>query len=240
MCLVFFSYKFPESIEFFIASNRDEFYKRKTNEAEIWNQEKKIWSGIDLESSGTWLGIQNENKFGVLTNYRNFKLPKIENPKSRGIILKDFLEQEKSPKEFIFKLREEKNLYEGFNVILGDKNECFYFNNKLNILAKLEKGFYALSNGIIDEPWPKTLKLKKEIVDLILEKHLSPEKIFEILKDKEKFAKEFLPDTGIGYEREIGLSSKFIELEGYGTRSSYYVLKEKNKSGIFLEKNWLI
>ncbi len=239
MCLVFFSYKFPESIDFFISSNRDEFYSRKTKKADFWEKNKNIWGGIDLESNGTWLGVKNETKFGFLTNYRNLKLPKVPNPLSRGLILKEYLESDKNPKEFIFELRNNRENYEGFNLVIGNPEECYYFNNKINILSKLEKGFYVLSNGILDEPWFKSLKLKKEMINIILNNQLNPDTVFTILNDKTKSEIDFLPDTGIGLEKEILLSSKFISLEGYGTRSSYFVLKKNNKKPIFIEKNWI-
>jgi uncharacterized protein with NRDE domain len=229
MCLVNFSFQYPNGYDLILASNRDEFISRLTLKADYWEENSSIWGGKDLVAGGTWLGITKEGRFAFVTNYRNLYLPKPDSPLSRGNLCKDYLLSNQTPFDYLTQIMQNKDKYEGFNLILGNSNSCFYYNNKRNILSELKPGIYSVSNGILDEPWPKLIHSKSKFIELIQKDNLSPENFFAYLNSKEKTSKEFLPDTGIGEEREKALSSCFIDLETYGTRSSFFISKKLNE-----------
>ena len=49
---------------------------------------------------------------------------------------------------------------------------------------------------------------------------MNEERLFSMMLDKKPAADAKLPDTGIGYEKEKQLSSRFILMDGYGTRNT--------------------
>jgi hypothetical protein len=67
MCIAFFVYRTPH--QFWIASNRDEFWSRPSASMEYWapnnNDNIKdlspILAGRDLEQGGTWLALRRDN-----------------------------------------------------------------------------------------------------------------------------------------------------------------------------------
>lgn len=238
MCLVFFSYKYPKGYDFFIGANRDEFYSRKTIASHFWEEDSTVFAGKDLEAGGTWMGVQGDSRFAFITNYRNLYLPKTENPISRGHLVKNFLTGRDSAAEYAEKIFDSRNQYEGFNLVVGDSSDCVYINNKQNILKNLAAGYYGLSNGVLDAPWGK-VNFVKENIGSILKDNFLKESVFEILKNKTQYDESFLPDTGIGIVKEKLLSSCFIEIPGYGTRSSMIIFKNQKEQLQFEEKIWI-
>ncbi|WCL49849.1 NRDE family protein [Leptospira sp. GIMC2001] len=237
MCLIVFSYKYPSDYFLVLASNRDEFYSRATSQADYWQEDPSIWGGRDLLNNGTWLGIGKENRFAFLTNYRNLRLPPIKNPISRGHLVRDFLLGNDSPDTYKNLVLEKKDSYEGFNLVFGDQNQAFYLNNKKNLSYRLEPGIYGLSNGVLNESWPKTDRTKSAFTDLLNQNKLNDsDAFFSILSDRSFARVEELPDTGLGMERELAISAPFIEVPGYGTRSSCYVALPHQGKAILQEK----
>jgi uncharacterized protein with NRDE domain len=62
------------------------------------------------------------------------------------------------------------------------------------------------------------------------------EAVFNILADISRPDDTFLPDTGVGIERERMLSPIFVRSPDYGTRSSTVILVDKNYHVTFVEK----
>ena len=65
MCLILVSNPTKGDFKFILASNRDEFYKRKTSNMFWWSDINGLLAGQDLEQRGTWLGISNKGKFAA-------------------------------------------------------------------------------------------------------------------------------------------------------------------------------
>ncbi|MCC5816761.1 MAG: NRDE family protein [Leptospira sp.] len=224
MCLIAFSFQYPINYHLIVAANRDEFFNRKTAPANYWEEDTRIWGGKDLEGGGTWMGVREDGRFAFLTNYRNLHLVPISNPISRGQLVREFLISELEPKDYIQSKKEFSGRYEGFNLVVGDLNTALYWNNKLDLLHELQKGIYTISNGTLLDNWYKTDIIKDDFQAFLDRGNIGDrEAIFQMLKNGTRAPKSKLPDTGIGEEKEWALSSPFIELPGYGTRSSTYV-----------------
>lgn len=120
------------------------------------------------------------------------------------------------------------NLYGGFNLLVSDGAQLFYLSNFGEKIEEITPGIHGLSNGLINDPWPK-IELAKTQLEQILQAEISEEKLLEILKSTEKHPIESLPKTGVPSEMEIGLSAQLIRLgENYGTVSSTSVLQHKS------------
>lgn len=92
MCVIFFyvnSNPGKDGYKLILASNRDEFYARKTKQASQWLDNKHVYGGIDLESGregGTWLAISGKEgifKVGALLNLTGEPKPKNSVGKSK-------------------------------------------------------------------------------------------------------------------------------------------------------------
>ena len=63
--------------------------------------------------------------------------------------------------QYIQTLAESGDRYNGFNLILGDREELYYYSNRSVGPQLLAPGFYGLSNHLLDVPWPKVVRGKE-------------------------------------------------------------------------------
>ena len=235
MCLIFFSLKTHPAYKLIVASNRDEFYNRKTAAAAFWEDHPEILGGRDLEACGTWMAMTKSGKISMLTNYRD---PKNIDPlaPSRGQLVTDFLLQTLTPEEYLKTVEASGKKYNGFNLLVGNTNElCYYSNYKKGIVA-IEPGLHGLSNHLLDTPWPKITRGKEKFNSALQKKKIAPEELFELLYDDVRADDALLPDTGLTPDREKALSSMFIKTENYGSRCSTVVLVDQNDQVVFSER----
>jgi len=234
MCLNIFSYKSHPDYKLIIASNRDEFYSRKTETAHFWEDHPDLLAGRDLEHGGTWFGITRQGKFSFITNFRDPKTFRRDVP-SRGSLVSDYLTGLRKPADYLESL-ENTNDYNGFNIVTGDMDEVCYFSNVSGEMLQLNPGFYGLSNAYLDTPWNKLLNGKKAIAEIISRKGFDVEEIFAAMHNDQKAEDHELPATGMPYEIEKLVSSMFIKSEKYGTVCSSVVLVDNNNSVQFYER----
>jgi uncharacterized protein with NRDE domain len=238
MCLVLIALDSHPDYSLIIAANRDEFYDRPTAPAAFWDDAPSVLAGRDLKAGGTWLGIDRHGRFGAVTNYRQGER---ESPaaRSRGRLVSDFLTRDVGALEHIERVRAERDLYNGFNLIAGDPWGVFYFSNRQGRVRHLAPGVYGLSNHLLDTPWPKVTATKSAFGTLL--NNRGPEltaELFALLSDRNRPADALLPSTGVGTEWERLLSSAFIASDDYGTRSSTVVLMGRDGSIVFVEQSF--
>jgi uncharacterized protein with NRDE domain len=235
MCLIVFAYNVHPSYHLILAANRDEFYERPSSPADFWEDAPQILAGKDLKEGGTWLGITREGKFAAITNYRDLAAFKI-NAQSRGKLVSRYISGNQNADNYLEETSRQAGEYNGFNLILGDKNNLFAFSNREE-KQKLNAGIYGLSNHLLDTPWPKVRKAKKELKRALNKKGAALEDtLFALLSDRRVAPDDKLPTTGAGREWERILSPIFIKSANYGTRSSTILLIGKNKRVKFVEK----
>lgn len=235
MCLLFFSYKSTPGYKLVLAANRDEFLQRPAAPLGFIDKDKQILAGLDLQGGGTWLGLNRDGKFGALTNYRGGG-KQVENGPTRGEIITSYLSSPITAVDFLDALGSKSLQYNGFNLILGDGNDLFYFSNQRRCYTHLEPGFYGLSNHFLDTSWPKLSRGKELLRPVMVDTALVlPEKIFDLLKDDQCPMDTELPDTGIGLEWERLLGTIFIDSPGYGTRSSAVITVRNDGQSTFSE-----
>ena len=219
MCLIVFAWKQSADTPLLLAANRDEFFARPALAAAWWEEAPHVYAGKDLEAGGTWMGINKQGRFAAVTNIRNGEAKKIGAP-SRGKIVADFLCDNINPSSYLQTLTAEAKDYAGFNLILGDANDIYWFSNAEQLTAqRLQPGVYGLSNASLDTPWPKVLKAKTQFEKLI-QKSASDQDYFEMLADTTQAPEHLLPQTGVSLEWERLLSSIHIHSNDYGTRVS--------------------
>ena len=236
MCLLFFSYRMTPGYRLVVAANRDEFLARPTARLDYLDREKTLLAGRDLQGGGTWLGITAGLRFAAITNYREPAANRLNAP-SRGELLMNYLAGKMDAGEYLQDVAAKASLYNGFNLIVGDSRELYYFSNKLSAPRLLSPGFYGLSNHLLDTPWPKVLRGKELLRPHMVETdHIDASLLLGLLADSHRPPDHQLPETGVGLAWERLLGTIFIDGANYGTRSSAVITVTDAGAVEFTEK----
>jgi uncharacterized protein with NRDE domain len=237
MCILFISIKQHKEYPLIILANRDEFHERQTIVANFWKEHPSLFAGKDLQEGGTWLGVAKNARISALTNHRNISLHK-EGRISRGHLVRDYLTSNKNPNEYLEYLTKSKDNYNPYNILIGDLESLYVYNNVSNQIDKLENGFHGLSNAYLNSPWAKLNRGIAKLKSYILTGKMNTEDLFSIMKDETKAPDNLLPDTGVGIEKERFLSSIFINSPVYGTRSTAILLFDNKNKIHFSERTY--
>jgi uncharacterized protein with NRDE domain len=238
MCLILIAFISHPRYKLIMAGNRDEYYERPTAQAGFWNESPRLLGGRDLRSGGTWMGITRNGRIAVLTNYRDPSATKNHAP-SRGKLVSDFLLGNDHPVAYLEQLNQRKQEYNGFNLIIGQHNDLYWYSNRGSEIRRLVPGIYGLSNALLDTPWPKVLRGKEAFKRLLSAREgPNPEGLFHILDDRSIPDDEDLPDTGVGPEWERILSPIFVKSPTYGTRVSTLLFVTLDNQINFMEKTF--
>lgn len=238
MCLILFAYRSHPEYGLVLAANRDEFYDRPTREAAFWEDAPNILAGQDLKAGGTWMGITKTGRFGAITNYRDPGSNRTDAP-SRGDLVKDFLAGHARPYDYLKIVQDKGQTYNGFNLIIGDLNELFYFSNRDGSIQSIKPGVHGLSNHLLNTPWPKVTRGTSRLHSLISKREgFSREDVFNVLADRFQPSDKTLPDTGVGLEWERILSPLFITSGVYGTRCASILLLKYSGEVTFWERTF--
>lgn len=216
MCLIIFAYKVDPQYDLLLMANRDEYCDRKFKTAHRWGDNQKVISGIDLTANGGWTGITQAGRIAAITNFRsgfdfNSEL------KSRGELVKNFLDSDIPPQQFLATIRESKNEFNGYNLLFGDLSELYWYSNKTDQFQLITPGVYGICNHLLDTPWPKLTDAKAQLQQMISRGDVAPDNLLPIMLDKNCYPLDQLPDTGIEIGMEQGLSSIFVDLDKYGS-----------------------
>jgi len=238
MCLILISHDQHPQYPLVIAANRDEYYSRPAQPACFWKKDPRLLAGCDLQAGGTWLGVDRQGRFAAVTNYRDPETNKAKTL-SRGCLVIDFLQHGQSAKECLQEYRRKLHEYNGFNLLARDKTGFYCLASRDGSLSSLNPGLYGCSNDLIDTPWPKVEKGKRELEQIITGRTtIDCEEIFELLSDRGGFADALLPDTGVGLDLERMLAPVFITSDDYGTRCSTVVLIDSGGKLTFIERSF--
>jgi uncharacterized protein with NRDE domain len=237
MCLIFVAVGVHPKYTAVVAANRDEFYIRPSASASFWPEAPQLLAGKDLRAGGTWLGITRTGRIAALTNYRDTDATRADAP-SRGHLVSGFLLGRMEPIRYLEQISLSASQYNGFNLLVGQGAIFRCYSSRTGEIRSLEPGIHGLSNRLLDTPWPKVEKGKRELHAILAEENICPDDIFQLLADRTPAPDELLPDTGVGLELERMLSSIFISSPDYGTRSSTVILLDRTGRATFIEKSF--
>jgi uncharacterized protein with NRDE domain len=238
MCLIVLAYHYHPHYPLIVAANRDEFYERPTNPAHTWEECPRILAGRDKKYGGTWLGITINSRFAAVTNYRETGSNR-EHALSRGLMVRDYLLSNLPPRRFLAGIVEDKDRYNGFNLILGDPGGLYYYSNRKNGPEEIKPGIHTLSNHLLDTQWPKSVRSRESFTKVIeSSRNIDHESLMKILFDRKTADDDQLPDTGFGKQWERILSPVFIASDTYGTRNSTVVQVDNLGHVTFAERSF--
>lgn len=235
MCLILFAYRQHADYPLILIANRDEYYARPTRDAHWWD-DAPLFAGRDLEAGGTWLGITRQSRFAAVTNVREpggMRAGK----NSRGELTRNFLADDATPRLYLEQLAAQDRDYAGFNLLLGEAGDFWFYSNRDPGIRRIEPGIYGISNGAFDEPWPKLSSGKDELAALLQGEIITAD-LMELLTDHQIAADHKLPQTGVSLDIERMLSSRFIRSPEYGTRACTVLTIDRERRVDFSEQNF--
>jgi uncharacterized protein with NRDE domain len=235
MCVLAFAWQAHPRWRLVVAGNRDELHARPAAALGRWDAPAHLLAGRDLQSGGTWLGVSEQGRFVVVTNLRGFGTAAPDKV-SRGRLVTDLLSGEGAYND---PGTAELSDFNPFNLVIADRADARFLSNRpTTARVRLEHGIYGLSNGALDEPWPKTTLLKARLLDWIVAGASRPETLLDAL------AIETLPDVGLrppqpsDAPQEPQDSPIFIRNPVYGTRCSTVVAIDAAGDGMMIERRF--
>jgi uncharacterized protein with NRDE domain len=228
MCLIACALRADPRFELLLIANRDEFHARPA--APAGPQEDAPWvvGGRDLQAGGSWLQWSARGRLAAVTNVR-FGLPDAGKPRSRGALVSAFVRDHSGAIAAADALAPIAAEFGRFNLLLWDGATLQHVGNHPRLHGgALADGIHAISNGALDDRWPKTQHAMALLAAWL--DRSDPDAaaadfagLFDGLADRRPALDTELPDTGVGIELERRLSPLFIADPVYGTRASTVV-----------------
>lgn len=235
MCVAALAWRAHPDWPLVAIGNRDEYHDRPAAPLSQWADGSGIIAGRDLKSGGTWMGVSQADRFVLVTNRRGFGDPQPDRA-SRGALVTDMLA---GKGDYADPACLPLDHFNPFNLLAVTGDSLHFLANRPEATrTTLIPGIYGLSNGALDEPWPKTLALKSALLEWLGRDESDPNNLFAAL------ASEALPDVGLhpGEPSEIAAeafdTAPFIRHPVYGTRCSTIVAVASSGQGIVLERRF--
>lgn len=235
MCVVALAWQAHPNWQLVVAANRDELHTRPASPLARWELDDRIIAGIDLKSGGSWLGVSELGRFAAVTNLRGYGDPRPDST-SRGSLVVDAI---KESGEFADPHAADLSQFNPFNLITASPSRAEYHSNRPHSThSALGPGVYGLSNGALDEPWPKTTQLKASLLNWLVAGATSPDALLDALRT------ESLPTFGVEVSEPSDIpqeptnSAIFIHNPIYGTRCSTVVAVDRLGNGTIIERRF--
>lgn len=235
MCVLAFAWMAHPRWQLVLAGNRDELHARPAAPLARWAERPDIIAGRDLEAGGTWLGVSEQGRLAVVTNLRGHGTP-VRDRASRGALVADLLAGDSADADAG---TVDPARFNPFNLIVADTAQARFLTNRpAPTRTALAPGIYGLSNGALDEPWPKTLQLKAALLDWLVEARDDPRALLESLRSETLPGFGRAPDAPSDVPQEPRLSPVFIRNPVYGTRCSTVVAIDRAGKGLIVERRF--
>lgn len=228
MCVLALAWRAHPRWALVAAANRDELHARPAAPLARWAERPGIIAGRDLRSGGTWLGVSEEGRFAAVTNLRGLGPPDPERA-SRGALVSDLLSGKRR-----YANEDEAALedFNAFNAVVVDGEVARFLSNQPRPARRLlAPGLYGMSNGPLDEPWPKTLQLKRRLASW-MEKDGVAGSLLDDLRD------DTLADGDRSAVGATPHASIFVRDPVYGTRCSTVATVDADGRGVIIERRY--
>ena len=234
MCLLSVAVNADPEWPLILVANRDEFHARPTAPLMPW-PDQPVLGGRDLQAGGSWMALGDNNRFALVTNYRDVRRPSPPEAPSRGGLVTEFIHSPLSAVHFCHRLTTPRA---GFNLLLADGKGLWHYNNVSGHCQPVSRGIHTLGNAFLDTPWPKAQRAHQVLDTAIRNRMFREEHLLRLLHDEWRPDDRELPDTGLSIERERLLSSCFIRSPDYGTRASSLLMQHRSGRLVFLEESY--
>jgi uncharacterized protein with NRDE domain len=153
MCLLAFYFQSFDDCPLVVAANRDEVLARPSAPPQVLREKPLVYGGKDLQSGGTWLGINEHGLFVGILNRRS-QIDEREPFRSRGLLCLDLLGAKSSDRARDELMRHQDFLYRPFNLVFADAQAAYAaYNENCRISSqRLEKGLHVFGNAPVLSP----------------------------------------------------------------------------------------
>jgi len=240
MCLLSIAWQTNPEYPFVFAGNRDEFHDRHSAAADWWDDAPDVLGGRDLVAGGTWLGVQRDGRFAVVTNRPHYPAPE-NDPLSRGALVAGWLNRPGTPQaeqNFIDRLPRQSHQYGGYSLVVGnihanDSGQLLLHEGGYGINTHdhqtLQRGVHGLSNTAADNPWPKLNWLNEEIQQHVQNGPPDSDTLFALLGRQQPVP---------GDDNHGVPATPFIAGPLYGTRCSTVIIIDRQGHCRFVERRF--
>ncbi|MBL6750383.1 MAG: NRDE family protein [Nevskia sp.] len=240
MCLIAVAWNPAEELPLVLASNRDEFHQRPSLPLARWREQPQVIGGRDLREGGGWLALHEAGRLAAVTNVRAPAAGSA--PLSRGRLVRDFVAGADGAAAYARARNTDGAAFGPFNLLAWDGATLAFASNAPGASRIAGPGIYGVSNGTLDEEWPKQRHLSARLRRW-LEQRPDPadpdlEPLLAALADAREADDGELPDSGVGLARERWLSAAFIRSPAYGTRASSVVIVRRDGRTTFFERRF--
>ncbi len=167
------------------------------------------------------MGVLPDGRFAAVTNARVPGASRAR-PRSRGSIPLDVLtavaEDEAAHSAQTPPLG--SDCYAPFSLLYGGPQQLIHQSNWFASKGALKPGIHVLSNGAMNAPWPKSVRLSQSLGAVLETSEVDLDTLLMLLREERVDPALPLPDTGVGVELERRLAPPFIRDPVYGTRAS--------------------
>ena len=236
MCILLVSKNPNRDYKLIVIANRDEYHSRQADKLGFWTSFPGVIGGRDLEGGGGWLAASTTGRLAAVTNINGGR-PLRSDVKSRGLIVKDFLNTQMRADEYARWLRSDDDRYNGFNLIIYDGEKLYWDSNTVKEGIELVNKTYTISNAPLHTKWYKTEQLKLKFQAVM--ENPSPgllNRLLDILGPNSNDRFDYHSDeyrTGDRLKKDI-----FIQGMTYGTRCSSVVMFKNDGTIAFTEKRY--
>ncbi|MCA1661397.1 MAG: NRDE family protein [Novosphingobium sp.] len=231
MCVAAIAWRAHPKWPLVAIGNRDEYHARPSAPLARWGDGSGILAGRDLAGGGTWLGVSEAGRFALVTNLRGYEAPDPAR-RSRGALVAALLAG-----EAVESVAPEA--YNPFNLLAAADGRLEYVTNRPEpVRTELGHGVYGLSNGALDEPWPKTLALKAALTDWLAAGDNALAPLFAALASEDRPAIGLPPREPSDVAVEPRDTPPFIRAPLYGTRCSTVVTVAGDGAGRIVERRF--
>jgi uncharacterized protein with NRDE domain len=267
MCLAAFALACHDDFPLVLGANRDEFFERPSAPLAWWDTgdvggaPRPILAGRDLRGGGTWLGLNERGRLALLTNIRTGRGSPPGVP-TRGELVTAWLRAGESIETL--QARARARGHTDYNLVTADlrgasmrastglpgmASAWHWMSSASNAPEPIVAGdgghVFALSNGRLDEPWPKLVNLRSRLGEAVRGARSDRpadliDQVFAALADDRRASDEQLPSTGVSLPLERMLSSAFIRSDDgrYGTRCSTVVVLQHGVGARVFERSF--
>jgi uncharacterized protein with NRDE domain len=232
MCVLALAFDEHPRWRLVLAGNRDELHARPAAPLARWDGAGRVLAGRDLQSGGTWLGVSEAGRLAVVTNLRGYGPPEAGRP-SRGLLLADLLTGDGDYAKPSDEALDGFNPFNLFAFIGGEL--AFWTNRPKSERRVLGPGLYGASNGPLDAPWPKTVRLKAALEAWLAADGERPEALLGALVDDQPPVVQAGPPSDAPEPPQTPI---FIRNPRYGTRCSTVVAIDSDGRGMIVERRY--
>lgn len=233
MCLAALAWQGHPDWLLVVAANRDEYHARPAEPLARWRE--GILAGRDSVGGGTWLGVAEAGRFALVTNVRGHGEADPARA-SRGALVTDLLA---GTGRYARPALADLAAFNPFNLIVAGGGGAHFLTNRPEpVHTMLTPGLYGLSNGTLDEPWPKTLQLKAALLGWLGAGGGDAAPLFAALRSEALQSVGLHPRQRSDIPGEPPDTPPFIADPIYGTRCSTVVTIDRSGRGRMVERRF--